>query len=678
MEINILPKTLHFKLPAGTSRGVYTERKVWYVIITSPENPEKFGIGECAPLVDLSCDWLPDYEYILTRACLQLEKTCILDKESLRPYPSILFGLETALQHFNSGSFALWDTAFSQGKAGIPINGLIWMGSKDFMFEQIKAKLESGFRCLKLKIGAIDFEEELELLRYVRSHFSPQEVELRVDANGAFRAKNALEKLKRLSGFELHSIEQPIRAGQWEEMAELCKKTPLPIALDEELIGNFTLEDKKQLLKTIRPQYIILKPSLHGSFSGCREWISEAEKLSINWWVTSALESNIGLNAIAQWTATLNNPLPQGLGTGQLFTDNIPMPVEIKKDCLWIDDTPYNSPKGVELRRLCNTHTLSELDGVFSFLKEWFNDKPVLIVHTSGSTGVPKNISVRKSQMEASARMTCNFLGLKKGDRALLCMPVKYIAGKMMIVRSIVAGLDLISEEPSGNPLAKDLGKIDFCAMTPMQVYNSLQVTEEKERLKQISVLLIGGGAIDKDLEKALSDFPNTVYSSYGMTETLSHIALRRLNGKEKSDYYTVLPGVRISLSEDDTLMIDAPLLCDELLKTNDIARIMPDGGFAITGRKDNVINSGGIKMQIEEIEDKLRNIVPAAFAVTSAQHPKFGEAMVLLVENDDFDKEKIKSVLNAACRPKQIVKVEKIPLTGSGKIDRKACKDLV
>ena len=335
-KIEIIPRLLHFKQPAGTSRGTYTTRKVWYLHFTSPDFPGRVGIGECAPLPALSCDDLPDYEDILKRFCRQVEKEQgMWDKDVLCQYPSILFGLETAIWHFFAGSWALSDTAFSRGEVGIQINGLIWMGDFDHMLSQIEKKMEAGFRCVKLKIGAIDFEKELALLRQIRTLFSSKEIELRVDANGAFSPGDAMEKLKRLSEFDLHSIEQPIRAGQWEEMAWLTSESPLPVALDEELIGCNTLEEKKKLLATIRPQYIIIKPSLHGGICGGDEWIMEAEKQHIGWWITSALESNIGLNAIAHWCATFNNPLPQGLGTGMLFTDNIEVPLEIRKDCLW-------------------------------------------------------------------------------------------------------------------------------------------------------------------------------------------------------------------------------------------------------------------------------------------------------------------------------------------------------
>lgn len=334
-NIQITPRLLHFKQPAGTSRGVYNTRKVWYIEISSMENPSIKGIGECAPLPNLSCDDVPQYEEVLQQACSRVAREGNIPTESLRNYPSILFGLETALRHYETGSMALWDTPFSRGEAGIPINGLIWMGNFEEMYRQIEAKMEAGYRCIKLKIGAIDFDAELTLLKHIRSRFSVKDIELRVDANGAFSPAEAMHKLDALSKLDLHSIEQPIRAGQWEEMARLTARTPLPIALDEELIGHNIPEIKQELLSAIRPQYIILKPSLHGGICGSNEWIAEAEKQNIGWWVTSALESNIGLNAIAQWCATLHNALPQGLGTGQLFTDNIDLPLEIRKDCLW-------------------------------------------------------------------------------------------------------------------------------------------------------------------------------------------------------------------------------------------------------------------------------------------------------------------------------------------------------
>jgi o-succinylbenzoate synthase len=278
------------------------------------------------------------YEAKLRHFCEELCRAGEIDVDSLRDYPSMLFGLETALINLRNGD-CLFDTAFSRGEEGIPINGLVWMGNYDEMLQRMEEKLEKGFRCVKLKIGAIDFEQELDLVKRIRERFSFHEVELRLDANGAFPYEEALYKLELLSQYAIHSIEQPIRQGQWSFMAELCRESPLPIALDEELIGVNDPEMKAHMLNIIKPRYIILKPSLHGGMAGCREWIDAARELGVGSWITSALESNIGLNAIAQYASDVYGPqitMPQGLGTGQLFTDNIPMPLEIRGDMLFL------------------------------------------------------------------------------------------------------------------------------------------------------------------------------------------------------------------------------------------------------------------------------------------------------------------------------------------------------
>ena len=337
MTYRIEERLLHFKQPAGTSRGVYTTRKICLVHLYEGD---RHGVGECAPLPDLSCDALPDQEYasILNKVCEDFCQSGEIDDDSLRDYPSMLFGLETALLNLQNGD-RLFDTAFSRGETGIPINGLVWMGNHDEMLQRLEDKLEKGFRCIKLKIGAIDFDQELDLIRRIRDRFSFHEVELRVDANGAFPYDEALYKLELLSQYNIHSIEQPIKAGQWAFMADLCRESPLPIALDEELIGVNDPAMKRHMLNIIKPRYIILKPSLHGGMAGCREWIETARDLGIGSWITSALESNIGLNAIAQFAASIYGDhitLPQGLGTGQLFTDNIPMPLEVIKDRVFI------------------------------------------------------------------------------------------------------------------------------------------------------------------------------------------------------------------------------------------------------------------------------------------------------------------------------------------------------
>ncbi len=338
-HIEISERTLHFKQPAGTSRGVYTTRKSYYLTITDDNRPGIKGVGECATLPDLSCDAVPEYFKILNDVCRMVEQTGNIPYDILRPYPSILFGLETAFAQLDAnGSTCLYDTPFGRGEEGITINGLVWMGTFDEMYSRLETKLKAGFHCVKLKIGAINFDKELDLIKHIREAFDKNTIELRVDANGGFSPDNAMERLEALAKYDIHSIEQPIKQHQWGEMARLCKETPLPIALDEELIGVNVKSMKEYLLDTIRPQYIILKPSLHGGMYGCTEWIQMAKERGINSWITSALESNVGLNAIAHYCAKTYGPsvsMPQGLGTGQLFTDNIDMPLVIDGDKIW-------------------------------------------------------------------------------------------------------------------------------------------------------------------------------------------------------------------------------------------------------------------------------------------------------------------------------------------------------
>jgi O-succinylbenzoate synthase len=324
---------LQFKQPSGTSRGVMTEKETWFIVL---EKNGKKGIGECGILRGLSIDDRPDYEEKLRWTCANIHLGKNQLWEALIEFPSIQFGVEMAFQSLSSETpFLLFPSDFTDGKKSIPINGLIWMGKESFMKQQIEEKLADGFRCVKLKIGAIDFDAELQLLRFIREHFTPEQVEIRVDANGAFDACLALNKITQLSEFKIHSIEQPIVKNNTDSMADLCKTTPIPIALDEELIGIFSLEDKEELLQKIKPQYLILKPSFIGGFRGTKEWISLADKHQIAWWITSALESNIGLNAIAQWTFLQHNLMPQGLGTGALYTNNFDSPLQVSQGQLW-------------------------------------------------------------------------------------------------------------------------------------------------------------------------------------------------------------------------------------------------------------------------------------------------------------------------------------------------------
>ena len=329
---------LQFKTPSGTSRGILKTKETWFLYLSKED---KFGVGECGLFRGLSIDDRPDYEDKLKWVCNNIELGLDILLAKTIHFPSIQIGLEQAFLSLQSPSpYKLFVSNFTESNKAIDINGLIWMGDREFMNDQIKEKIAQGFRCLKMKIGAIDFATEVQLLASIRKEFSINDIELRVDANGAFKPSEALEKLKILSNYDLHSIEQPIRQGHYQEMALLCEETPLPIALDEELIGVFDVTKRTKMLQIIKPQYIILKPSLVGGFKESLEWIELAKKSGIGWWVTSALESNIGLNAIAQWTATLKSSMPQGLGTGGLFTNNFDSPLEVYKGGLY-----YNKNK---------------------------------------------------------------------------------------------------------------------------------------------------------------------------------------------------------------------------------------------------------------------------------------------------------------------------------------------
>ncbi len=330
---------LDFKRPSGTSRGVLHQKETWFLIL---EENGKYGIGECGILKGLSVDDVEGYEEKLSWTCTHIDLGRKVLWESLTDFPSIQFGIEQAFLSLHAENpFELIHSDFLEKGSPIPINGLIWMGDEEFMYEQIQQKLAEGFRCIKMKIGAIDFETEVSLLASIRKKYPQEKIELRVDANGAFEPSQALEKLDRLSQYGLHSIEQPIRQGHPVELQRLCEESPIPIALDEELIGIWDIRSKEKLLETIRPHYIILKPSFVGGFRGSEEWIDLAEKMYIGWWITSALESNIGLNALAQWTYTLGCKMPQGLGTGGLYSNNFECPLEVEGGKLFYRKCKY-------------------------------------------------------------------------------------------------------------------------------------------------------------------------------------------------------------------------------------------------------------------------------------------------------------------------------------------------
>lgn len=671
--------TFPFIEPAGTSRGVMLERTSWFIYLYDTyAGHHYYGVGECAPLPGLSIDPLsdPTYEQVLHKACRLWCSTATIDKERLRAYPSVLFGLETAIRSLEADRtygdpFHLYDTPFARGEEGIPINGLVWMGTEKQMMQRLEAKLASGFSCIKIKIGAINFEKELALLRHIRSQYSSDRIQIRVDANGAFSPTEALERLYLLAPYHIHSIEQPIRAGQWEEMAHLCLNSPIPIALDEELIGDFSEKRKEELLDKIRPDYLVLKPSLHGGISGAEEWMRLAANRDIHGWVTSALESNCGLMAISSWLSHLledSSPLRpflnvrhQGLGTGALYTKNFPgTNLHLEGERIW-----GSRAEDEVFRR--------ELQ---SYRKAFRSSGDYMMVHTSGSTGKPQPLMAQKSRMVASARRTCRALSLRPDDTALLCMPLRYIAAQMMVVRAESWPLRLTAVHPSSHPLANLDFSPDFIAMTPMQAYATMQVASERERLLQTRVVLLGGGEISDELAALLYGHPGQVWSSYGMTETLSNVALRRINGPLPSAAYTPMEGVKVTTDpQTKTLIIHDPLTNENPLHTHDIAQIHADGTFSIVGRTDNIICSGGIKISPEPLERQLRPHLPMPFLLTATPDPEFGQALTFVFEGTAEQipglRDKLRGLLQGPLCPRIFRAVTTLPRTETGKVKR-------
>ena len=637
MKASWTKRTLNLKQPAGTSRGVIKSRDVWY--ITLCENGIT-GIGECAPLRGLSLDNFDQIESKLEEVCAN-PKLFINDLSSLKDFPSIRFGLEMACFDLKNGGGQNYYGSFDS----IEINGLIWMGNPDFMMGQVEQKLDEGWTCIKLKIGALDFDSELDILRSIRSRFSRDELELRVDINGAFTENDVREKLNRLAEFDLHSIEQPIQPGQWDLLAELCESSPIPIALDEELIPLINDAERIEMLENVNPQYLVLKPSLLGGFSETKKWIRMAKERNIGWWITSALESNIGLNAIAQWTAKMKPDGFQGLGTGQLFTNNIPSPLTVKSGKISTDQSKI-------------------WNDVNQFISEWYSTNIEMDLKTSGSTGKPKSISIKKDWMQNSAELTRKTFGLKKGDSALLCMPMKYVAGKMMVVRALELGLDLKVVEPSSNPLKNMDEIIDFAAMVPLQLENSLN------DLDQVKTLIVGGGQVSQQLIEKLQKISTQIFQTYGMTETLTHVAIKPLNGPNISDLFRALDGIHFEKDDRGCLAIHASALNPVPIVTNDLVELIDENSFRWLGRFDNVINSGGVKIIPELVEAKLLSIIPNnRFFINGESDESLGEKVVLVVEGNvieiSFDS------LEKFEKPKEIYFISEFLETESGKIRR-------
>jgi o-succinylbenzoate synthase len=673
-------RDLAFKVPSGTSRGVLTTKRSYFILIKDTHSG-KIGYGECGVLASLSIDYLPAYEQCLRKLCANIND---VTPDQFIAFPSIRFGLEMALLSLSQEDpFILFPSKFTTGESTMEINGLIWMGDFDYMSQQIKTKIEEGYSCIKLKIGAINFDQELKLIKQIRKEYSKNDIEIRVDANGGFNQENALHKLHQLSELQIHSIEQPIAQGQWNMMSKLCKESPLPIALDEELIGVHDANTQSELLDIIKPHYLIFKPSLLGGFAATNQWIKKCEARGIKWWITSALESNIGLSAITQFTYTLNNPLPQGLGTGQLYTNNITSPLEISKGRIayrkknpWKIDTLFSS-NSMTLEDILNeSSNASWIQDIQAFHENWYDTSKTIEVQTSGSTGKPKTISLPKKAMVSSAKNTIKHFGIPKNATALLCLPAQFIAGKMMIVRSIVGNWNLSVTKPT-SAIEIPTQSLDFVAMTPHQVICTIKKYGAAS-FNNIKILIIGGGEIPINALEEITLLPCQVFSTYGMTETITHVATKNL--QQANATFNTLPNIDISIDDRNCLVIATNYLAGKII-TNDVVNIIDAESFEWIGRIDNVINSGGLKIQPELLEQTLGKYCSDLFFFHGADHEVLGQQLILVTDKQTNLAALTESILKNVPKhhhPKQLWIVEHMIKTPTDKINRKATLESV
>ena len=621
-RIEFTSHPLEFKKPAKTSRDTLKSKPSFF--LTLRDDKGRLGKGECSLIPGLSLE--SESEAIQALEKLSSQDSLILDAIP-DTVPAVKFAVETTLIDLKREGAAKW-------KGGIPINGLVWMESAKGMLKQVQILVKGGYKTIKLKVGTLPFFEELELLKDIRVLCPFPEFTLRVDANGAFSKTtsdglSALEKLQAYedAGLKLHSIEQPIEAGSIEQMAALCASSPIPIALDEELIPVILNRNRQELLEKIKPAYIILKPSILGGFISTESWINIAESLSIGWWITSALESNLGLSEISEWTYGILKSRPhlknmaQGLGTGSLFKNNIETKMFIAEGQL------YSSAVDSEL---------AWSEGVVNLIKEW-NDKPdsPLLCKTSGSSGVAREISHSRAAVIASAKATLEYFNLQPGDKAILALPIDFIAGKMMVVRSLIGGLDLDIVEPKAKPLINS--HADFIAITPHQC--SLLISD----FPDVKTVLLGGGVVTDGLIDKLPEWID-FYEGFGMTETITHIAMRKVKSGESRSAFEAMSGVSFQISKEGELIIDAPSRGVNGLVTDDIVELVDSKRFVWLGRKSSIIISGGIKVIPEVVEHEIRSVIQplnCEYLIKGVSDDSLGEKIILRLDTVKLNESK-------------------------------------
>jgi o-succinylbenzoate synthase len=577
MQATFFKKTLKFKNPTLTSFGTMKKRVVWYLFL---QQNDKIGIGEVAPLPGLSLDDIINIKNMLTDLIKDPQKY-LNHKKLLQNYPAIKFALEMAHLDLTNGGGQTYFKSFNN----IKTNTLIWMGDLTYQKQQIDKKIKQNFKCIKIKISPATFNDNLNLIKYIRD--KNKNIKIRLDANGSFSYQDIKKKLPILATYDIHSIEQPIKQGQIKKMASLCKISPVPIALDEELIGVY--KKKSYLIEKIKPQYIVLKPTLLGGFASCLEWINIACKLKVRYWITSSLESSVGLNAIAQFCAKYGGKnIYHGLGTGGLFAGNLPSHLKLKKDKLKIKKN-------------------EQWQKIYSLISKYLMPNNKLTFKTSGttsSTNASKYLSFNKKQIKSSISLTKKAFNLSKNQTIALTLDTDYIAGAMQVLRAVELNLKLSVFPVTKDPLKNNKKKIDFVAMSPLQLYHTLKNNEEKN----IKTIICGGGEISYTLADMIKNTQTQIFLSFGMTETLSHIALKNI---KKDNFYHTLPTITVKKNKNNCLIINAPHIQKNDIETFDIVNLIDKHTFSFLGRYDNILNFDGIKIPAEVLEQKIKKIMP-------------------------------------------------------------------